>query len=581
VFLMEDRLAGLEAKVGELTEAVRALRTRVSALEDASGETAEEAGDEASLPSLPRLQEPAADSALPLFGTASLVLGGAFLLRLLSETGVLSPPVGLFAGLSYAAFWLGAADRTGRHGRRLAALVLGVTGLLIVCPLLVEAAARFKTLDVPAAAALLAVFTAGALAVALRRSLPALAWAATLLPAATAFALIATNRALLGATFFLVVLGVATDRLAESSIGGSARWPAAAAANLAVLTLILVAARPGGAVGPYRELSLSAARLAVLLLPAGYLGSFAVRLLRSKREAGIFEALQTVLALMLGGLGARMILPAESSGAELLVPAGLVAILAYLAAILAPREGPRRFLYFSTTALAILLLFFARGPARFASVFWCVFSLAAAAAAVRWRRPVLAVHSVAGLVLAALHSGLAASIWALATSSDLAPIRPSLLILGAALCGAAVYVLLAGREPPDRRFQFGAAFGAGLTAAALWAGIILLAATALGLGREAVVLAAMRGGVLTLLTIGLAAAAARGKRVEITWLAWALLAAGAVKLLLQDAFSGRAAVLALSFALFGIALIVAPRFLRAAGGRPAQIDAATVPTHNP
>jgi hypothetical protein len=135
--------------------------------------------------------------------------------------------------------------------------------------LLVEAAAKFKTLDVPAAAALLAVFTAGALAVALRRSLPALAWAATLLPAAAAFALVATNRALLGATFFLVVLGVATDRLAESSIGGSARWPAAAAANLAVLTLILVAARPGGAVGPYRELSLSAARLAVLLLPAG------------------------------------------------------------------------------------------------------------------------------------------------------------------------------------------------------------------------------------------------------------------------------------------------------------------------
>jgi hypothetical protein len=519
-----------------------------------------------------------------LFGTASLILGGAFLLRLLSESGVLSASVGVFAGLSYAGLWLGAADRAGRRGRRLAAHVLAVTGLLIVCPLIVEAAAKFKTLDVPTAAALLALFTAGAFAVALRRSLPALAWAATLLPAATAFALVATNRALLGATVFLVALGVATDRLAESSIGGSARWPAAAAADLAVLTLILVAARPGGPVGPYQELSLSAARLAVLLLPAGYLGSFAIRLLRAKREPGIFEALQTVLALLLGGLGARMILPAESSSAALLVPAGLAAIAAYVAAIRAPREAKRRFVYFSMTALAILLLFFARGlPARFAAVFWSAMAIAAAAAAARWRRPMLAAHSVAALVLAALHSGLVSWIWAVSASGDLASIRPSPLILAAALCGAAVFMLLAGREPPDRKLQIGAAFGAGVAAAALWAGIVLLAATALGLAREAVALAALRGGVLTLLTIALAAAAARGKRVEIRGLAWALLAAGAVKLLLQDAFSGRAAVLALSFALYGIALIVAPRFLRAAAGgrRAAGIEAGAAPTPRP
>jgi hypothetical protein len=578
---MESRLGLLEARVGELTEAIRTLQARIAALESGGPAAADEPDAGPLFRRQPGADRGSPDSVLPLLGRASLILGGAFLLRLLTESGALPSPAGIFLGLAYAGFWLAVADRAARRGRKPAPVVLGATGLLIACPLLWEAATKFRIFDATTALSVLALFAAAALAIAAARSVPALAWAATLVPAATALALAASTGAILPATAFLVALGIATDRLSETGAGSMVRWPAAAAADLACALLIFVATRPGGPAGPYLGLSLPAARALILLLPAAYVASFAARILLARRSPGVFEGLQTVLALLLGAAGARLIPPAGASGAGLLVPAGLAALGAYAAATRGATDAPpRRFAYFASTALLIFLFFFPASLSRpLAALLWSGLAVATAAAAAGWRRPALAVHSVVYLLGAAFTSGLASWLRDISTAGDLRPVRLSLLALVAALAGAALYALMAGRAPRDRFLQIGSAFGASLAAVTLGGGLVSVAAAALRIESQPVTLEILRSAVLTLMTIAAAFVAGRGRRPEIAWIAWALLAGGAIKILFHDVPSGRAVVLALSFAFYGAALIVAPRFLRAAaGGGPAALPGSPSPT---
>ena len=558
---MESRLGLLEARVGELTESIRALQARIAVLESAAASPAEESTEETLFARRPGADQGSRDPVLPLLGRASLIFGVAFLLRMLTESDKLPPAMGVFLGLAYAALWLGVAGRAASRGTKLGSAVLGVTGLAIACPLLWEAATKFRTFDATTGLLLLALFAAATLAIAAGRTVPALAWAATLLPATTAFAFVPSAGALLPATAFLVALGIATDRLAESRAGSVVRWPAAAAADLACGVLLVIAARPGGAVGPYQGLSLSASRSVILLLPAGYLASFAVRILLAKRPPAIFEGLQTLLVLLIGAAGARLIQPPGASNAVLLALAGAAAVGAYVAAVQESGDSPpRRFGYFSSTALAIFLLFFPGLLSRpLAALLWSALALATAAAATRWRRPALAVHSTVYLSAAAISSGLAGWLWTISMAS---PLPPGALAIVAALCGAVTYAVMAGQEPRDRRVQIGAALGASLALLTLGGGLVFLAAIALDIGSRPVTLAILRSGVLALMTVGLAAVAARLKRQEIIWIAWALLAVGAVKILVQDVPSGRPGVIALSLVFYGLSLTLAPQFLR-------------------
>jgi hypothetical protein len=569
---MEDRLGLLEARVGELAESVRALQARLSNLEGAGSPAA--SGDStagAVLARPPEGERASLDAVLPLVGKVVLILGGAFLVRMLTEAGTLPPRVGVFVGLVYGGFWLAWADRVAGRGRALAALLLGGTGLLIACPLLWEATTRFQALDAGVALIVLGIFTGASLWIAIRRALPGLAWAATLLPAMTVFAIFTSTRALLPATAFLIALGVATVWLADSPVGRGLRWPAAAAADLAVLVLLVVAARPGGPVGPYRGLSLGAAQKLILLLPAAYLASFASRILLSKRAPGALEALQTFLVILLGAAGARLLGVHGPMNAAALAVAGLAALGGYAAAIAGHSDSPPgRFLYLSGMALLLFLFFFgAVLPAHVAALLWSGLAVAAAAGAARWRQPDLAVHSVVYLVAAALASAFPLWVAGIYGSGQLEPVRRFPLGWVSGLCGAGLYAFLRGREPRDRRVQIAAALGGFLAILTLACGVVLFAARAFGIETSPAPLAGLRSAILALGTVGLAAAGARWKREEIAWVAWGLLVAGALKILVQDVPSGRAAVLAVSFAFYGVSLILAPRFLRAAAARTA------------
>src|SRR5512140_3791720 len=171
---LEGRVALLESALGDVSARLAALERSAAPAEGAApspviASTAAAARvAAAAAPAAAALSDAAeaADegapvaNALTLAGRSFLVLGGAFLLRAITEGGRLPVFVGALLGLAYALFWIGAAWRTGSRGARTSANVHGVTAALIAFPLVGEAATRLAAFSPFVAAVALAVTSA-------------------------------------------------------------------------------------------------------------------------------------------------------------------------------------------------------------------------------------------------------------------------------------------------------------------------------------------------------------------------------------------------------------------------------------
>src|SRR4051794_17331740 len=94
---------------------------------------------------------------LPTVGKTLLGIAGAYLLRAMTEMGVLSPVPGVALGFLYAAAWLYAAARIPAD-RRFAAGLAALTSAGILGPLLWESLARFQAVSPATAAGVIAAF---------------------------------------------------------------------------------------------------------------------------------------------------------------------------------------------------------------------------------------------------------------------------------------------------------------------------------------------------------------------------------------------------------------------------------------
>ena len=102
---------------------------------------------------------PGAGRLISLAGRTLVVLGGAYLLRALTDAGTLPRVGGTVLGLVYAVAWLGLAYGLDAMGRRLVAPFYGVATALIAFPILWEATVSFHLLSPPAAALAMAGVT--------------------------------------------------------------------------------------------------------------------------------------------------------------------------------------------------------------------------------------------------------------------------------------------------------------------------------------------------------------------------------------------------------------------------------------
>lgn len=577
----------LEATLGAIAERLRRVEERLDALEARAAHRSPAAerrrhatpghgpeGTASPAPAPPAAPDASAiPTALAAGGRTLLVLAGAFVLRALTDGGLLPAWLGVALGLAYAAAWLALADRAGAAGATVRAVVHGLAALLIAFPLVYEATARFELLPPAGAALALAAVTGAALAVAARRRLEPLGWLATGGAVATALALMVQAGRMGPATLVLVGLAVATLWLGYVLDWPGPRWPAAAAADLAALALALRAAVPGAVEGPAWAFATLGALLAL------HLASVAARTLLLHRGVVVFEIVQTagVLAVALGGaeaVAARTGHGAVPFGAAALA-LGLAAYAVAFAFVERGDEGYANFPFYATAALLLVLSGAGMAlPAGALGLAWAGCGLVAAALARRHGRATLAAHAALFGVAAALASGLVGhAADALLGAPDVAWERPAPLALAVLLLLGGVAWLAASataRTSPLTRAPQAALL------AALAAGVAGLAAHGLvravagepGAGADPGLVAAARTAVLAAAAVGLAALGRVRTLGEAGRLAYPALVAGGAKLLLEDLHRGRPVTLFVAFGLYGAALIAVPR-LRARRREPA------------
>ncbi len=506
------RPSGADDRIRDLEEAVARLSARLDRLEARDAATASEAGEASDSIAASNLEaggdaRAASPGWLGLVGRTFIVLGGAFLLRALTESGQLPAAAGVWIGLAYAALWLTMASRTSGPST----FFHGVAALMVGLPLILEAALKFRVFPAATGAAVLGTLVVTALAVAWRRGQRMLAVVSALGGVATAFALAFGTGTMLPSVLALLAIGGAALWVSYARRWHSLTWPTAAAADLAVIFLALRAVATPPRDGPLT------AQLAHALLILVYLGSFVIRVLLHERDVRLFEVGQTTAALAIGLAGATAIAHAHGMGVTAIaIPCLIAAGLFYVQtfARVVPRRGfGPEFYYVGMTALALALvgvsLVFPY-PARPAAV--AGGALIVSLVAWRFGHPMLALQGAIAAVVASAESGLVtftASVWLTHSQAWPPAGAPIWIVLAAVLAALCIPRAVHEDEPPMLASVARIALSVALVAGAGSLLIIGLGHLIPGAATNAGVMATMKTVVLAASAAGLAIWAAR------------------------------------------------------------------------
>lgn len=504
---------------------VHELERRVSALEH--GSTRAEAPSPP--PQLPVTPLKLDSDALRMAGFALLGIGGAYLLRALSELGSVPRGIGVSASLAYSAAWLWLAARTPKR-RKLAVGARISTAVVIFAPLVWESVMRFHTLPAWLAATLLSAFCIAAESVSWHKDLRAIAAITPMACAALAIALLIRTHESAPFTLSLVSIAAMMEFAAIEERANAARWPVAFCANAAVFLLMFVMSRRGGPPEEYPGVSVAFTTVIQASLPIVYGASAIVRTVLERRQFGILEIGQTATAFSLGFSGIIAI-------TDLRAPAGAFAFAAGAACYaISMRVADRRTRNVYAT-FGLLLL---------ASAAWLAFAGLALCAV--WSALAIAVsfrcgaHAAILLWLALIGSHIAVS-WAVqffASDTQFPAVAAAIAIVAAAVCYPEA------RRPIDALF-IAASFA--IAATGFVGGFLDFP----GSGTI----------ILTLAAIGLAWIGASQHRKELVWLTYAFIGAAAFRIIGRDLPSSTAIELVAPLLAFGAALILLPRILQA------------------
>lgn len=553
---MEDRVADLELRLA-------AVEQRLSKLEDqAHGEpTAEEPDLETTLGS------GSLSSASTLIGRVLLIFGGAYLLRAITEFRVVPAAFGIALGATYALLWLYIAYRKGSDdNQRTSALFYGGASMLLALPLLVEATGRFGLLSGSQAAVALTILCAISLWVAAARDLRLLGWLITAGGIGTALVVLRLSRSAVPASAFLILLGAATLWVHYLRQWKGQQWLAAIGANVGVLALAMLSTSDQWTVRP-----LSAFLLGAILLVT-YLMSFAIHSHIRGQHVGVFEAVQTLLAVGVVFLAASV---AARAGQIVMTQVGILSLLlaacSYALAFTPETRTARgrNFFFYSTLGLLLLVIGSALvlSPAVAAAA-WSLLALAMAWFSGRYGRVALSLQCTFLLVAAGVSSGiLETGLQALAggTLASWPPLVPWHLVV-ALTTVACLFIPVA--QHSDR---WGTAAGLPqliVLALSVWeVGGLMVAYVAplvAGAGTpeaNPAILAALRTAVLSISSVTLALSSRYKRWPEARWLVYPVLLLVGVKLFLEDFPNGQPVTLFVALALVGSALILVAKLL--------------------
>jgi hypothetical protein len=581
---VDDRLRRLESTVEQLRSAVLALQQRIDALDargplpmpgasaDAVVSVSGDSPVAARAPAIPAARgwrDPL--FVISLIGRLALVLAGAYLLRGMTDTGVLDQSVGVSLGFAYGLVWLFLTDRAGERRQLPSAVFHAIAAAMVAFPLLLEATTRFKVLPGATAALAIAVLTAGLLAVAWRQRLHAVAWVTVVVAVPTSIVMLASTHVVVPFAFYLIAFGVATLWMGYALDWRAIRWPVALAADMVVFGVTM------RALAPEHQDEPNVAMLVQFSLLGAYLVSIAIRTLVRGRNVVPFEVVQTTAALLVGFGGAVYVTKATGTLPTALGIASLVfgaACYGIAVAFIDRREDHGWNVYFYTTlALVLVLAGFALVlDPRWLGVVFAALAMLTAALWYRVGRLFMLIHGAAYIAAAGIVSDtLAYCTWALAAGTVGLWTVPGAAMIVIVVAAAVSALLAAGQPASDTRALAGVPrFVIILTFVWAAGGCLIgyLAPVAGGLPDHAVdlgVLATVRTGVLALATLLLAWIGRHDRYREWGWLVYPLLVGIGLKMVAQDFMHSRPTTLFIALALYGTALIVAPR-LRSGGG---------------
>lgn len=510
---LEGRVTLLEGALREVSARLAALEGRApSALPPSPAPAAAVREAEASAVPPPQAAPPvleAADegapvaNALTLAGRSFLVLGGAFLLRAITEGGRLPVFFGALLGLAYALFWILAAWRTGSRGARTSANVHGVTAALVAFPLVGEAATRLAAFSPVVAAGSLAIVSAAFCASGLLARLPLLVWIGVLAGAATGAGLFFATGAIATWVVFLLTLYAASLLLRRQPDAARIEWIPGVAAATTLAIGGWLSARSGGA-------------------PEGWTGV---------APAGL--AVLSAALVLLAFAGA--ILDARSRGlmptaTDVLQPAGAI-----------------------TVVVGILW-----GAAAVA-VFWSLLGIVLSARAPRDGRGWIA-WLAGGVVLgSSVLSGLFRDeVLAFVAAPDAFPAASAPAVF-AAIAAIFAFAVAAAGAPSAPVLRAGPAL---VSAAVALGGVLALAVGVAPFTSTPSGVALVRTAVLCAAALAAAWTKRFPRIATLALLALPLLAAEGLKLFVEDLRAGQPAALFAAFALYGGTLLIVPRLLR-------------------
>jgi hypothetical protein len=308
------------------------------------------------------------------------------------------------------------------------------------------------------------------------------------------------------------------------------------------------------------------------LLLGGYLATIAARTLVRGRNVVPFEVAQTLAALAVGLGGAVAVARHTGAGGLALGTVALgigAACYAVAFAFIDRRQGRGRNFYFYTSLGLVLMLTGAAVLMRDTPlvVTWSVAGVVAAWCGWRFSRAMLTLHAAVYLVAAAATGGLLAAAQMAFFGSAGAP-WVAMGTGGWIVLAATIISLLIPRDPRDLnvfwripRVVIGLLLVAGLGTVALAASVPRLAGSP-GDGCDAGILATVRSAVVAVAAVALALCRRTPRTLELAWLLYPVLVVGGLKLLAEDLRLSRASTLFVALALYGGALILAPRLAR-------------------
>lgn len=571
---MAELFDGIASDVEHLTERVRELEGRVSALEGQAASATLASAESVSVArkpldpehdqSVPTPSFPA--GTLPVLGKAVLGIAGAYLLRAIAEAGILPKLPLLIAAIAYAGLWLVWAVKV--HATDgFASVTYAITAAMILSPLLWESTARFRILQPAFTAAVLVAFVILALLLAWRQSLQAISWVATVAGVATALALIVATRELVTFTVGLLVMALATETVICLGRRVTVRIIPALAADFAIWLLVDLMTSREGAPPEYPLVAGSTIVVLSLALLAIYGTSIGVGGFGLRRRINIFENVQIAAAFLIATFG---VLRASPTSAALLgIPFLLVAAACYWGTLWRfTAEAERRnrrvsAIYAVVLLLAGSLLLF---PEFFEATFLCLVSVAADLLYTRTGKISLGVHVSVYLIGAAILSSLLHLGWSALAGTVPQGLSTSAWVVAAssALCYA-----IGSRSSVDSSEH---AWKSRL----LWVlPCVLVAGTAAALavianarlssasgGLDASRLSVVRTLVICVVALILGFTGSRWKRAELVWVAYLAVAFGTLKLVLEDLRFGNTASLVASLLSYGLILILIPRLTR-------------------